>query len=271
LPSWQRHNIVNSNPQTKTAKISDMGGQIGYSLRHATISRPKWLTALFVVVLVLLTVGGEGAPGKKRKLSQAEVDKKNLLTGVTPSGSTKWKSEARGVIYTDVDLSMLGLDRVPKYFASVVESKRSHLVNATIMTSQTLSSLTNVTGKSTIVRPTNRGFRIRLRYNPDTGKNLTEADARVHGWRVRWAAVTEPHSLYETARAFVENGSEYESGIEDKPVGQSLAYTTLLERFIREDASLVQALVVTDYEKPASKRSQPKPKEETEKEEKTED
>ncbi|GBG27087.1 Heparan-sulfate 6-O-sulfotransferase 3 [Hondaea fermentalgiana] len=228
------------------------------------------LAAALVALLVAVFVGPSEAARKRRsRKSKADIDASNFYSGVTPSGSTKWKSESKGVIYTTIDTSHLGFDRVPKYFCSVVDAGRgaSSRVNATIISMESATSLANVTGKYTPARPTNAGFRVRLKFKPEVGRDLSETDARIGGWRVRWAAVSEPHSSFEAAREFVEN-EKYETGIEDKPVGEALAYIELLKRLAVEDTQMVQSILGSDFIKPASKRPKPakttKPKQDAE-------
>lgn len=226
-----------------------------------TSSLLAWLA--FVVTFVALVSSSDAAASsrKRRKKSKIDVDANNFYSGVTPSGSTKWRSESKGVIYTTIDTSHLNFDRVPKYFCSVVDSSRAYTssrINATVLSSEAVSVLTNVTGKNKPVRVTNSGFRVRLKFTDETGRDLTESDARIGGWRVRWAAVSEPHSSFEAARKFVEN-DKYDTGIEDKPVGEALAYVEMLRRLAVEEPQMVQGILGADYVKPMRMRPKPKP------------
>jgi len=230
--------------------------------------------ALLAILGAVFLAGDAEAQRKRRRRTAANADASNFYSGATPSGATKWKADSAGSIYTVVDTSHLKFDRVPKYFCTVVPDARKLPlgvgVNATLIDLMEASPLTNVTGKNTPVGPSNTGFRVRLRFKPEVGRNLTESTARLGNWRVRWSAITEGHSLVEAARADVQN-DRYDSGIDEKPVGSSLGYVKLLESLAKEEPAVVKAIVGLDYELPVSLRPKPKkPKAEKASEDKAE-
>mmetsp|Transcript_15531 Transcript_15531/g.27588 ORF Transcript_15531/g.27588 Transcript_15531/m.27588 type:complete len:271 (-) Transcript_15531:91-903(-) len=221
--------------------------------------RGVWL--LLVALLALhATVVAAGEEKKKRK-RRAPSDEGTIFFGATPSGSTEWKSDSAGSISTFIDTSHLKFDRVPRYICTVtMETRKAGFpVNATVDMMHDSYALVNVTGKTTVVNPTAAGFKVRLRYDPSLDKNLTAGVARLGSWRVRWVALTDSNSLVEAAREDVIN-EKYELGIDEKPVGQSLAYVKALEALVKEDEKMVKALIGTDFEKVLSKRPTPKVK-----------
>ncbi len=208
---------------------------------------------------------------RRRRRQKVNVDAASLFSGTTPSGATRWKADSAGTISASVDTSHLKFDRAPRYLCTVVADGRSGS-KYTLNPNGTLSleelraqdALANVTGKTVPLRASAEGFRVRLRYKPETGKNLTETVARLGGWRVRWVAITDQHSLFDAARLDVTS-KRFEGGIEDKPVGQALAYVKMLEQLVKEETPFVQGLVGIDYELPLSRRPKPKPKKESKK------
>jgi hypothetical protein len=185
-------------------------------------------------------------------------DKNFLFSGMMSPGFNLWQMDSPGSISAYVDLTHMKFDRVPKYFSSIVatsqRSKRGHS-NSTISSMYNDSALREVVGKHQILEADNDGFRIRLRYkNESKGEEmLNPIVARLDGWRVRWVAISEGHSLVEAARSDVVN-DKYEHGIDEKPVGQSLLYVKMLEALAKESPLVVQAIMGQTYELPRSKR-----------------
>mmetsp|Transcript_20508 Transcript_20508/g.33876 ORF Transcript_20508/g.33876 Transcript_20508/m.33876 type:complete len:277 (-) Transcript_20508:1430-2260(-) len=220
------------------------------------------------VVGCAMTAGAESEKKKAaRKKRRAAQDAASYFTGTTPQGSTKWVSDSVGSIYTYVDTSHLNFDRVPHYMCDVVKNERKNPflpVNITSVVYQHgQSTLANVTGKHTPMRVSNSGFRVRLKFKPEVGRNLTDTTARLEGWRVRWIAITGAHSILDDARVHVVN-KEYDEGIEEKPVGQHLASLTMLDRLVNEDPQIVNGMLGLDFEVPESKQPKP-PKKKVEK------
>lgn len=202
----------------------------------------------------------EGRKKGKSKKKRGSPDANSLHAGVTPSGATKWTSDSAGSIMTTIDTSHLKFDRVPLYFASVTADARRFpysQVNATVEDMFDGSPLVNVTGKHTPIRASNAGFSVRLRYAKHTNKTLSPSAAQLGGWRVRWVAVTEPHSVIEEARSEVEAGEDHDS-VDELPVGQSLAYVKMLDRLVREDKQMVDSVLGLDFQKRLSDRPKPK-------------
>lgn len=205
--------------------------------------------SLILLSCLIVWMSLSSIEGKKKK-KKVLVDSNFFFSGATPSGSTKWKQESPGVISTYVDTSHLKFDRIPKYFCTVVSDKHKSLFGTL---DNQVSALVNITGKHKPVKATTSGFKIRLKYKDLEDKSLTDSIARIGGWRIRWTAITEGHSLIEKARNDVEN-EKYDLGIEEKPVGDVLGHIKLLEAFAREDVALIQGIMGIDYELPKSKR-----------------
>ena len=137
------------------------------------------LIQLALLVLVLYVVHVQGAKRSKKKKKKVQ----SVFTGSSPAGATAWKADSGSTIYADVDLSYLAFDRVPKYFCSVTTGARASYPGFEYAKDDKVFSpegaaLMNVTGKYQPRRVTAKGFRVRLRYHPEDGRNLTTYAAK---------------------------------------------------------------------------------------------
>mmetsp|Transcript_9017 Transcript_9017/g.10503 ORF Transcript_9017/g.10503 Transcript_9017/m.10503 type:complete len:272 (-) Transcript_9017:1574-2389(-) len=198
----------------------------------------------------------DSAYGKKPKRKTV----KSIYSGASPAGATKWLSDSSGSIYTDVDLSHLNLDRTPRYICSVTaSSKGSTLLNSAeniklsgkVFSPEGLA-LMNVTGKSYPRKASARGFRLRLKYAAEDGRNLTASVARIGGWRVKWIAITNDHPIMKTLIGENEDV--------DLSYLTPASYIKMVESIIREEKEFTSGLLGRDYELPLSQQPKPKPK-----------
>lgn len=194
----------------------------------------------------------QGASSKRKaKKGKAQT----LFSGSSPAGATRWQADSPSTIYTDIDLSYLNFDRAPKYFCTVTTGGRAAFpgyenAKDPLVFSSEAAQLINVTGKYLPRRATAKGFRVRLKYKPEDGRNLTTFAAK--GWRVKWIAITNDHPVMQDLHDQLgEINPAYTSAV---------AYLKMMQKLVQEDIGFVAAAIGREYQLPLSQIPKPKPK-----------
>ncbi|MBT2226006.1 hypothetical protein [Nonomuraea sp. NEAU-A123] len=116
----------------------------------------------------------DARPVVKQALSETT---QRIASGSTAPGMG-WQLYENNVpgLYIDVDTTSAGFTGTPVYTVSVGGTDHHF----------------ELTGTSTVYRPTATGFRVYIRWSESTLPPLTVADAETNGWYVNWIGVDNP-------------------------------------------------------------------------------
>ena len=136
-----------------------------------------------------LTLGCTQTPGNHSAATEIPFNASEVCSGRSTPG--KWHELSSDVIFTDVDTSMCGFVDTPIYLTSLAGSRHWE-----------------VEGATTIVKPSESGFRVYLSWTIRGDAELLATAQRLK-WAAQWQAIPKPQSSASCAGTSTPEWSDY--------------------------------------------------------------